>query len=318
MLLFAIFAVFANHFFTVRSLLSLLLQTSTFIILSIGSALVLIVGGIDFSLGAEIAFSGTAVFVLAGFGVPIWLAMILAIGLGGLIGLINGFLVARMRLQSFIATLGMATLLYGILGGLGDFIRSLAALSPRPLSFINPEALGDLANKPVFVIVSHDASGTPIEVFPGISWIVIIMVLVTLFFHFVLTKTSIGRHLYLVGANPVAARLSGVSVVRIRSLAFVLAGLLAGLTGVLLASRLVGPPGGAVGYEILGIACAMIGGASLLGGSGSVAGTVIGAFIISTLSMGLTMMNTNNAYISLLLNGFIILGAVYLEQSRKR
>ena len=97
-----------------------------------------------------------------------------------------------------------------------------------------------------------------------------------------------------------------------------LAGLLAGLVGVLLASRMVARPGAAAGYEIVGIECAMIGGASLAGGVGSVGGTVIGSFILSTLSMGLTMMNTSKIYIPLLLNGVILICAVYLDQMRLR
>jgi ribose transport system permease protein len=311
-IMFTLFAIIANNFFTVRSVLNLLVQSSTFVILSIGATLVLMVGGIDFSLGAEIAFSGTAVVVFAALGIPIWISMILAVGLGGLIGLANGFLVARMHLQSFITTLGMSFLLYGILGS----VASLARSSPRPV--IVPENLGDLANNPVFTIYSQDAAGMPIVVFPGISWTVIIMIFVAVLSHLLLTKTRIGRYLRLVGSNPVASQLSGIKVVRVRILAFVLGGLLAGLTGVLLASRLVGPPGGAAGYEVIGIACAMIGGASLLGGAGSVGGTVLGAFILSTLSMGLTMMNTNNSYIIMFFNGFVILGTVCLEKIRNR
>jgi ribose transport system permease protein len=306
--MFAIFSIFAKNFFTVRSALNLLLQTSTFAILSIGSTLVLIVGGIDFSLGAVIALSGGSVVAFAGMGMPIWLAMIAAICMGGIIGLANGFLVARLRLPSFITTFAMATLVYGLLG--------LAASHARPANV--PESLGVLANVPVFRTFSHDATGTRIVVFPGVSWIVIIMVAVAVIFHLVLTKTRIGRYMYLVGSNQVASRFSGIKVVRVRIMAFVLASLLAGLVGVLLASRIVGPPGAAAGYEITGIICAMIGGASLLGGAGSVGGTVIGAFILSTLSMGLTMMNTNNVYIPMFLNGFVVLGAVYLDQVRIR
>jgi ribose transport system permease protein len=314
--LFTFFSIFANNFFTVRSVLNLLIQASTLIITSIGATLVLIVGGIDFSIGAEIALAGALVFIFAGFGMPVWLSMILAILSSGLVGIVNGFLVARMRLQSFITTIAMATLIYGALGGFGAIIGAIIAFTKWP--FFPSEELGVLANTPIFVIVSHDAAGVPVEIFPGLSWIVIIMVLVAVLFHLVLMKTRIGRNLYLVGSNPVASRLSGIKVIRVRILAFSLAGLLAGLSGVLLASRLVGPPGGAAGYEVLGVACAMIGGASLLGGSGGIGGTMIGGLLLSTISMGLTMMNTNSPYIFIFLNGLVILGSVYLEHSRKR
>jgi len=309
--IFAIFSIFANNFFTVRGVLNLLVQTSTFTILSIGSLLVLIVGGVDFSLGAVVAFSGTAVVAFAVSGIPIWISMVLAVCMGGIIGLVNGFLVARLRLPSFIITFAMASLIYGILVGFDAF----AASHPPP--FPLPASLGDLANVPVFKIFSHDATGASIVVFPGISWIVIIMVFIATLFHIILTKTRIGRYLYMVGSNQTASRLSGIKIIRVRVLAFVLAGLLAGLVGVLLASRMGAPPGGATGYEMIGIICAMISGASLAGGAGSIVGTVSGSFLLSTLAMGLTMMNVN-PNVPTFLNGFIVLGAVFLDQIRNR
>jgi ribose transport system permease protein len=307
---YAFFSIFANNFFTVPSILALLIQTSTFAILSVGAILVLIVGGIDFSLGAVVAFSGTAVVVFAIMGLPIWVSMIIAICLGGMIGLMNGFLVVKMRLPSFITTFAMAILIYGILGSIG----SLAPSAPRPV----PDSLGNLAYAPIFRIFRHDATGARIMVFPGISWIVIIMVLVSVLFHLILTKTRIGRYLYLVGSNTEASRFSGIKVNRVKILAYVLSSMLAGLSGILLASRLVGPPGGAKGYEIIGIACAMIGGASLSGGVGSIGGTVIGSLILSTLAMGLSMMNTSNPALPTIFNGSVILAAVCLDQIRKR
>jgi len=308
--IFAVFSVFSNNFFTIRSLLNLLVQTSTITILSIGSALVLIVGGVDFSLGAVIALSGTAVVVCAVTGTPIWLSMIVAMSLGGVVGIANGFLVARLRLPSFMATVAVATLLHGLLGAFGAF----AASHPPP--FPLPDSLGDLANDRVFKIFSQDAEGKRMMIFPGVSWIVVIMVFVALFFHVILAKTRIGRYLYVVGSSQGAAHFSGIDVIRVKILAYALAGLLAGLVGVLLASRMMGPPGGAAGYEMIGIICAMIGGASLLGGRGSVIGTVIGSFILSTLSMGLTMMNSDKEYVPMLLNGLVVLLAVYLDQRR--
>jgi ribose transport system permease protein len=312
-IMFAIFSIFANNFFTVRSVLNLLVQTSTFAILGIGAALVLVVGCIDFSLGAVIAFSGTAVLMFARTGMPIWVAMTMACMVCGVVGLANGFLVARVRLSSFLVTLAMAMLIPGFSRALRAFMGALAspALHPENLKHID-----DLATIPVFRIVSHDANGAKIVVFPGISWIVIIMVVVAVLSHLFLKKTRFGRYAFLVGSNPKASRFSGIKVVRIKIMAFVLASMLAGLVGVLLTSRLGGPPGGAVGYEIIAITCAMIGGASLSGGTGSVGGTVIGSFLLSTLAMGLTMMNVDQIYLPMFLNGLIVLGVVYLDQKR--
>lgn len=311
--IFALFSIFAHNFFTVRSVLNLLVQTSTFTILGIGATLVLVVGCIDFSLGAVIALSGTAVVVFAAMGIPIWIAMIAASILGGVVGLANGFLVARVRLPSFVITFAMAMLIYGLLSAFGAFMAAHAGPIPHP---DNLNHLGDLATIPVFRILSHDANGAEVVVFPGISWIIIIMVIVAALSHLFLEKTRFGRYAFLVGSNPEASRLSGIKVVRIKIMAFVLASMLAGLVGVLLTSRLGGPPGGAVGYEMIAIECAMIGGASLLGGTGSVGRAVIGSFLVSTLAMGLTMIGGNSIYLPLFFNGLVLLGAVYLDQVR--
>ncbi len=277
--------------------------------------MVLVVGCIDFSLGAVIALSGGAVYVLASAGIPIWIAMIAAPILGGVVGLVNGFLVARVRLPSFITTFAMAMVVYGLLSAFRAFMSNHAGPMPRP---DNLNHLSDLANNPVFRIISHDANGTEIVVFPGISWIVIIMVVVAMFSHFILEKIRFGRYAFLAGSNSEASRFSGIKVVRIKIMAFVFASMTAGLVGVLLTSRLGIPPGAAAGYEMIAIECAMIGGASLSGGTGSIGRTVIGAFLISTLAMGITMMNIDKIYVPMFLNGLILLGVVYLDQNKNR
>ncbi len=312
--IFVVFSIFANNFFTVRSVLNLLVQTSTFTILSIGATLVLVVGCIDFSLGAVIALGGTAVYVFAAMGLPLWIAMTAACMVCGVIGLVNGFLVAKIRLPSFIITFAMAMLVYGLLSAFRTFMSTYAGPAPNPE---NLNHIGDLANNPVFRIVAHDANGAEIEIFSGISWLIIIMVAVAVLSHLFLEKTRFGRYVFLVGSNSEASRFSGIKIVRIKILAFVLASMLAGLVGVLLTSRLGGPPGGAVGYEMTAIECAMIGGASLWGGAGRVGGTVLGSFILSTLATGLTMLNANAVALPTLLNGVILLGVVYLDQKRK-
>jgi ribose transport system permease protein len=305
--MFVVFSAFAHNFFTVRNVLNLLVQTSTYTIVAIGAAFVMIVGGIDFSLSVVVMLSGHVVVWLAVASVPIWLSMIVAASLGGITGFANGFAVARLRIPSFLATMGTAMIAGGTLGVVAGYMH------PTKI----PESLGDLGNVPVFRIYSRDAAGANTIVFPGISWIVIIMVFLVLLFQFVATKTVIGRHAYLVGSNQEAARFSGIKVHRVKLAAFMLAGLLAGLVGVLLASRLVTTPGGASGgYEIIGMICAMIGGASLSGGTGSIGGTVIGSFLLSTLAMGLTMLNTSGPTVFLFFAALVVLVAVYLDQIR--
>ncbi len=314
-IMFTTFSIFANNFFTVRGMLNLLVQTSTFTILGIGATLVLVVGCIDFSLGAVIALSGAAVVVFAAMGMPIWIAMSTASILGGVVGLINGFLVAKVRLPSFIITFAMAMVLYGLLAAFWAFMDTHAGPAPYPE---NLEHLGDLANNPVLKIAAHDARGAEIVVFPGISWIVIIMAAIAVLTNLFLTKTRFGRQAFLVGSSPEASHFSGIKVIPIKILAFVFASMMAGLVGVLLTSRMGLPPGGAGGYEMIAIECAMIGGASLSGGTGSVGRTVIGSFLLSTLAMGITMMNINQIYIPMFLNGIVLLGVVYLDQKRNR
>ena len=226
-------------------------------------------------------------------------------------GLLNASLIVGLRLPAFITTIGTSTIIYGFLSFMGSVARP-----GRPGTI--PESFGDLGNAPVLRILAGDAAGRRREIFPGFSWIAIIMVLVAILFHFVLARTRIGRYAYIVGSNREAARLSGIRVGRVKMLAYVFAGLLSGLVGILLASRMVGSPGAASGYHVIGITCAMIGGASLAGGSGSIGGTVIGSFLISTLAMGLTMLNNSSPALPLLFNGLVILAAVYLDLARNR
>jgi ribose transport system permease protein len=311
-LLFATFSAVASNFCTVGSVLTLLMRTSIFAVLGIGSLVVLMVGAVDLSVGAVMALSGVYICVFITRGAPIWLAMILGAAMGGGVGLVNGLLVARLRLPSFLSTLAMGIVIYGALGFI--FLNPRGGVPAPPPTL--PASLGDLASSHVLRIVARDASGADVVVFPGISWIVVIAAVVAVLSHLVLTRTRLGRLLVLVGVNPEAARYSGVRVVRVKTTAFVCSGLLAGLAAVLLTSLLRMPPVGLSGYEFIAIECAVIGGASLSGGCGRVMGTIVGCFILSTLDMGLTMTNADHLYLPILLNGLILLATVALDQWR--
>ncbi|HET6452681.1 MAG TPA: ABC transporter permease [Spirochaetia bacterium] len=294
--MFLAFSLFAHNFFTVRSVLNLLIQTSTYTIVSMGAAFVMMVGGVDFSLGVAVIVAGHCAVWLTVAGVPAGLSMIAGIGLGGVMGFVNGIAVARLRIPAFLATMGTAMVAGGSLGTIAGYVHVDRV----------PESFGDLGNVPLFRTAS----------FPGISWIVLIMFFLVVLLHFVATRTMLGRYCRLVGSNPQAARLSGIRVHRVKLAAFLLAGLLAGLAGILLASRAVTTPNTPGGYEIIGMACAMIGGASLSGGTGSIGGTVLGSFLLSTLAMGLTMLNSSGPTIFIFLAGMVVLLAVYLDQFR--
>jgi ribose transport system permease protein len=311
-LLLVAFSCLAHNFFSVSGALNLLLQTSPFIILAIGETVVLVVGCIDFSIGAMIVFGGAAVVLFNGLGMSFWEKMIDACLVCGVIGLANGFLVARARLPSFIVTFAMAIAIPGIAGVFKETMGALAG--PGALVYQSIEQL------PVeFRIISHDASGAEIVLFPGISWLVIIMVVMAILSHLFLAKTRYGRYLYLVGSNPAASLFSGINVVRIQILAFVFSSMMAGLTGIMLATYSGAPIeySAGYGYEMIAIECAMIGGATITGGAGSIMGTVIGSLIIGTLTMGLTMMNVNHLQLPMFLNALVLIGAVYLAQRQK-
>jgi ribose transport system permease protein len=313
-LLFAAFSLFAHNFLTIRNLPNLLLQTSPFALLAIGETAVLLVGGIDFSLGAMFVFGGAVVLMFNGLGMSDWEKIIDACLVCGVIGLANGLLVARARLPSFLVTFAMAIAIPGIAEVVRNFMAALAG--PGGLVYQNMTELPTL-----FKIITHDATGARNIIFPGISLIVIITFIVAVVSHLFLAKTRFGRYVYLVGNNPAASLLSGINVVRIKILAFVFSSMLAGLTGILLTSRVGGPMGGdptGYGYEMTAIECAMIGGAIYGGGAGSILGTVVGALIVGTLTMGLDMMNVNHLHLPMFLNALILIGAVYLGQRQNK
>ncbi len=312
LIVFVFFSIFARNFFLVSTALNLLLQTSTLTILAIGEMMVLVMGCIDLSVEAVVAFGGIAFGMFSSMGMSTWQAMAWACILCGVFGLINGFLVARLHLPSFIITFAMAMLIPGISVVFKNFMAFLVG----PARLVYAEYVTSLPF--VFKVITQDAKGEEIVLFPGISWIVIIMVITAVFSHLFLAKTRFGRYAYLIGNNPAASLFSGVKVVRMKILAFVFSSVMAGLTGILISTGLGQPAGVPNGYVMIAIECAMIGGASLSGGTGSVWGTVVGSFIIGTLTVGLEMTYWNQLYLPLFLNGLIFLGVAYLDQKQKR
>ena len=296
--LFAVFSITAKNFFTVRSVLSLALQTSTTTIIGIGVTFTIITGGIDLSIGSVVALTGTIAVMAADAGLPIWLSMLVGLLSGVLCGAANGLLITKMKLPPFIATLGMM-----------DVARGVALTITNANAKPAPEAFGALGNNAIFRMGPQ---------FPGISFPFIIMIGVAVIFHFFLKKLRIGRYTYAVGSNEEAARLSGVKVNNVKMTAYIISGLLAALTGVILASRMVtSQPNSAVGYELNAIASSVIGGTSLMGGVGTILGTVIGSFIIGILTVGLTMQGANY-FMQQIVIGAVVILAVYFDQIRRK
>ncbi|HDL2148041.1 TPA: ABC transporter permease [Mannheimia haemolytica] len=306
-LLIIFFSVTNEYFFTSNNIMTVGLQTSTIALIGIGATCVILTGGIDLSTGSVVALSGVAAAMIVNAGVPVPLGMILGILVGGICGLINGILVTRMKLPPFIATLGMMM----VARGLALYVTNAAPVSGMPESFAN------LGNGALFKIVEEGANGLPKVVFAGIPYPVIIMIFITVLFTFALSKLKVGRYLYAIGSNEEAARLSGIKTNIVKIYAYVASGLLSGLTGVILASRLVtAQPNGGVSYELDAIASAVVGGTSLMGGVGTIPGTLIGSFIIEVLRNGLNM-NGVSSFVQMIVIGLVIIVAVSLDQLRQ-
>jgi ribose transport system permease protein len=276
--------------------------------LGVAATCVIITGGIDLSVGAILALSGVAAAMCVRAGAPVALGMFAGLLVGAACGAVNGLCVTVLKLPPFIATLGMMLVARGIalqitdakaIGGLGD-------------------SFAELGNGSLWRIVKVGSDGFPDIVFPGIPYPVLLMVLLALAASVLLRLTGLGRHLYAVGSNSEAARLSGVNVRGVTLFAYVLSGTIAGLTGCVLMSRLVtAQPSEGLMYELDAIAAAVIGGTSLSGGVGTISGTLIGAFVIGILRNGLNMGGVS-AFVQQIIIGVVILLTVWIDQLRHR
>jgi len=286
------FSLFARNFFSVENLLSIALQTSIIAFIGIGVTFVIITAGIDLGIGSVVALCGVITGLAMKAGIhPVW-AISLGLLMGIFCGLFNGFWITKGKLPPFIATLGMM----GIARGVALLITNAAPIYEFPSSF---EIIGG-------------------RIFNIIPVPVIIMIFVALLFGYILAKTKLGLYIYAIGSNEEAARLSGININLIKYSVYAISGLLAAVAGIVLASRLVtAQPTAGNAYELDAIASAVIGGTSLMGGTGTITGTLIGAFIIGILRNGLNIMGVSS-FIQQIIIGSVIIGAVYLDQLRNR
>jgi ribose/xylose/arabinose/galactoside ABC-type transport system permease subunit len=282
---------FASAFFSVANLINVALSIAIVGVLGVGMTAVILTGGIDLSVGSGVAMVGvvTALAAHAAGSVP---AMAAGILLGGVAGAFTGLLVARWNIPSFLVTLATLSiergLAYLISGG-----RSIGEL-PAGLTWLGQGIL----------------LGVPVPV-----WL---MLLVFALGWFVLTRTTGGRWVYAIGGNEQAAWLAGVDTRRIMFATYLANGLLVGLAGVMLAARLgAGVPNSGVGYELDVIAAVVVGGTALIGGRGSVIGTLLGAVFIGVLNNALNIANVD-PYLQRIVVGVVILGAVLADQARRR
>jgi ribose transport system permease protein len=285
------FSFLSPVFFTLPNLLNILQQSSINAIIALGMTLVIISGGIDLSVGPAAALSAVLGATLMVAGVPVPLAVMATLSIGALCGVFSGTLVAYAGLQPFIVTLG----------GLSLF-RAMALIftDGNPIFGI-PMEFRNIINGMVF--------GIPVPI--------LIVVAIALILWVVMNKTPLGEYILAVGGNEEAARVAGVPVKRTKVTVYVLSGLLAALAALILIGRL-GAAEPTLGnlWELDAIAAAAIGGASLMGGKGSVLGTIIGAIILGALRNGLTLLNIQ-AFYQLLATGLIIIIAMLIDRATR-
>jgi ribose transport system permease protein len=231
---------------------------------------------------------------------PMWTGIVAAIAAGALCGSVSGTLIAKMKIPSFIATLGMMLVLKGL---------SLVVSGGKPIYFSNTEN---------FPVISQDSLLG--EVIPGlpIPNAALILFVMAILAAVVLNRTSLGRYTFAIGSNEEAVRLSGVNVDRWKIIIYGLGGAICGVAGLLLASRInSAQPALGQGYELDAIAAVVIGGTSLSGGTGTILGTIIGAFIISVLTNGLRILSVAQEW-QFVVTGLIIILAVYGDMLRRK
>ncbi|MDB5297837.1 MAG: sugar transporter permease [Phycisphaerales bacterium] len=285
-------ACLSGQFLSAANLGNVLRQVSVNAILAAGMTVVILSGGIDLSVGAVMALSMTAAAGAMLAGVPVPLAVLLALAAGAVCGAVNGVLVAYVGLPAIIVTLAMMEVPRGV---------ALLYTKGYPLSGL-PTAFAFWGRGQVF----------------GVQTPILVMLAVFASAYVMLDHYPVGRYLYGIGGNEEAVRLSGVRVRRYRLLAYTLSGFAAAVGGVVLSSRLMsGQPNAGEGFELDAIAAVVLGGTSITGGRGHIAGTLVGALMLGVLNNGLNLMEVS-PYAQRVLKGVVIVLAIYAGTSRRR
>ncbi|MEH7123082.1 MULTISPECIES: ABC transporter permease [unclassified Bacillus (in: firmicutes)] len=291
-LLIIIMSIITTDFLTVDNLLNVMRQSAVLCIMAVAMTFIIITGGIDLSAGSQLAVSGVVVSGLIVSGVPIPLAILITILVGGLIGLFMGTVISRQNIPPFIVTLAMTTILSGI-----AFVYTAGT----------PVVITDAG----FREIGRGYLGP-------IPTAIIIMIIVAILGHVLLSHTRFGRNVYSIGDNEEAARLCGINVKWVKTGVYVLGGAVTAIAGIVLASRLSsGSPNAGTGSELDAIAAVVLGGTNLFGGEGKIAGTLMGVAIISILNNGLNLLNVSS-YNQLMIKGVVILLAVWLNSIKAR
>ena len=289
----------SEKFFTTANGVNVLRQVAVNICIATGMTLIVLTGGIDLSVGSVLALCGAiaAGLLKNGIGIPsvdlyigftVLGVVLVSLFVGGLLGLINGFVITRFKVPSFVATLSMLTIARGL---------TMLYTGGHPISNLGP----DFA-----VLGSGTFIGIPVPV-----WMAVIVVLLAVF---LTRQTRLGRYIYAIGGNETAAKFSGIRINRIKLIVYSIGAALAALGGIIVTSRLdSAQPNAGLSYELDAIAAVVIGGTSLHGGRGSIWGTVTGAIIIGVLNNGLVLLNVSPFW-QQVVKGLVILLAVIIDR----
>ena len=280
-------------FLTPKNVFNILRQNASNLFLATGMTMVIILGGIELSVGSVIALSGVvAAGCVINFGLPEIVGFLAAIGVGALVGMFNGFVICKTDIPPFIVTLASMNITKGI---------ALVLTGGSPIRCM-----------------------TDTFKFPGAGYVgpvptpVILMIIVFIIAAFMINRTQLGRHIYAVGGNAQAAKFSGINVQKVKFIVYTYTGIMSGIAGLVVASRLYsGQPTAGDGAEMDAIAAVVVGGTSMSGGSGRLGGTLIGVLIIDVLNNGLNLLGVDSNW-QYIVKGLVILLAVYVDFIRNK
>lgn len=308
-LLIIVFSAMSDTFLSWANLLTMTKHVSINAVIAIGMLFVILKAGIDLSVGSTLGLTGIVAGVfLQGLKITslnvvlypkVWVVILIALAIGTFVGYLNGLIITRFQVAPFIATLGM---LY--------VARGAALLISNGTTYPRLQGSKELGNTGFDLVGVSRPFGVPIQI-----WIMVVVAAIAIF---VLAKTPFGRAVYAVGGNERAAKLAGVPVNKVKVRAYMISGLCAGIAGVVTASQLTSAiPGSGESFELNAIAACVIGGASLMGGRGTVRGVLLGAFVIGFLADGLVNLKVSTFW-QTAIKGAVIIVAVILDQAQQR
>lgn len=285
-----VLSIINSDFLTISNIFNVLRQISINALIAFGMTFVILTGGIDLFVGSMLALASAITAGLMASGMDTWLAVLIGLLAGVVMGAINGVIVAKGKVAPFIGTLATMTVFRGL---------TLVYTEGRPITGLNPD----------FAMLGK---GFFLEIPMPVIWMLISFAIL----YFILRHTTFGRHVYALGSNEEATKLSGISTGKVKVLVYSISGLFAALSGIILTSRLnSAQPTAGTSYELDAIAAVVLGGTSLSGGRGWIVGTLIGAMIIGVLDNGLNLLNVSSFYQSVV-KGAVILIAVLLDRSK--